>query len=307
MAAVSGWAILSLACLLAGLGVALWGYELHQRQRQQMVRHLQTVLEQRMGAAAFLNPSAPDSEDGMAGLPWGPPWLRHAISWRWVWGGLSLSALLVLPLAVLGWERAALLLWCVLVGIGLLLVWRRWQRLRQQVQLQLPAFIDGMVRMVLLGHATPSAFLLASAAVKPPLLTTLEQAAAFAKAGMPVDQALAAASRHWGLEAFSLLAAILQVGGRFGGRVDSLLERVAHFMRDQQEAKQELHAMSAEVRLSAWVLSLLPLVVGGGIIVTNANYFMQLWTDTSGRQLLYAAAGLQVVGVCTLYRLAQLE
>ena len=235
-----------------------------------------------MGAPAALNPASVESDDGMAGLSWGPQWLRHAISWRWVWGVLSLSALLVLPLLVLGWERAALLLWCLLMGIGLLLAWRRWQRLREQVQQQLPAFIDGMVRMVLLGHATPSAFLLASAAVKPPLQTTLSQAAAFAKAGMPVDQALAAASRHWGLEAFSLLAAILQVGGRFGGRVDNLLERVAHFMRDQQQAKQELHALSAEVRLSAWVLSLLPLVVGGGIIVTNANYFMQLWTDTGG-------------------------
>jgi hypothetical protein len=43
-------------------------------------------------------------------------------------------------------------------GRGLLLAWRRWQRLRQQVQQQLPAFIDGMVRMVVLGHATRRPF-----------------------------------------------------------------------------------------------------------------------------------------------------
>jgi len=305
VAAVSGWAILSVACLLAGLGVALWGYEAHQRLQQQMARHLQTVLEQREGTAVLLGPVG--GEEVATVLSWGPPWLRHAVSWRWLWGGLSVPVVLALPLAVLGWERAALLLWCLLMGVALLLAWRRWQRLRQQVQQQLPAFIDGMVRMVVLGHATPSAFLLASASAKPPLLATLNQAAAFAKAGMPVDQALATASRHWGLEAFSLLAAILQVGGRFGGRVDSLLERVAHFLRDQQQARQELFALSAEVRLSAWVLSLLPLLVGGAIIITNADYFMQLWNDTGGRQLLYAAAGLQVVGVCMLYRLAQLE
>ena len=89
--------------------------------------------------------------------------------------------------------------------------------------------------------------------------------------------------------------------------IKPLLERVAHFLRDQQQARQELFALSAEVRLSAWVLSLLPLLVGGAIIITNADYFMQLWNDTGGRQLLYAAAGLQVVGVCMLYRLAQLE
>lgn len=302
-----GWAILSVACLLAGLGVALWGYELYQRQRQRMARHLQTVLEQRGGGAVLMSPASVGGAASTTGLPWGPQWLRQTVRGRWVWRGILVSVLLVLPLAVLGWEWAALLLWCLLVGMGLLLAWRRWLRLRQQVQQQLPAFIDSMVRMVVLGHATPSAFLLASASAKQPLLATLNQAVAFAKAGMPVDQALATASRHWELEAFSLLEVILQVGGRFGGRIDHLLERVAHFMRDQQQARQELHALSAEVRLSAWVLSLLPLVVGGGIIITNAHYFMQLWNDTGGRQLLYAAAGLQIVGVCMLYRLARLE
>lgn len=302
-----GWAILSVACLLAGLGVALWGYELYQRQRQRMARHLQTVLEQRGGGAMLMSPASVGGAASTTGLPWGPQWLRQTVRGRWVWRGILVSVLLVLPLAVLGWEWAALLLWCLLVAMGLLLAWRRWLRLRQQVQQQLPAFIDSMVRMVVLGHATPSAFLLASASAKQPLLATLNQAVAFAKAGMPVDQALATASRHWELEAFSLLEVILQVGGRFGGRIDHLLERVAHFMRDQQQARQELHALSAEVRLSAWVLSLLPLVVGGGIIITNAHYFMQLWNDTGGRQLLYAAAGLQIVGVCMLYRLARLE
>ena len=53
---MSGWAILSVACLLAGLGVALWGYEAHQRLQQQMARHLQTVLEQREGTAVLLGP-----------------------------------------------------------------------------------------------------------------------------------------------------------------------------------------------------------------------------------------------------------
>lgn len=302
-----GWAILSVACLLAGLGVALWGYELYQRQRQRMARHLQTVLEQRGGGTVLMSPASVGGVASTTGLPWGPQWLRQTVRGRWVWRGILVSVLLVLPLAVLGWEWAALLLWCLLVGMGLLLAWRRWLRLRQQVQQQLPAFIDSMVRMVVLGHATPSAFLLASASAKQPLLATLNQAVAFAKAGMPVDQALATASRHWELEAFSLLEVILQVGGRFGGRIDHLLERVAHFMRDQQQARQELHALSAEVRLSAWVLSLLPLVVGGGMIITNAHYFMQLWNDTGGRQLLYAAAGLQIVGVCMLYRLARLE
>ena len=97
-------------------------------------------------------------------------------------------------------------------------------------------FVGFVVRMVVLGHATPSAFLLASAAAKPPLLATLNQAAAFAKAGMPVDQALATASRHWGLEAFSLLGsanwmlALSALGGAFA------LYKAAHSRRPRDQA-----------------------------------------------------------------------
>lgn len=301
-------ALLSLACLLAGTGVALWSYELRQRQRRAMARHMQQLLARGDGAVdeqAAL--TAMSHGAAVHGVAWGPAWLRHRTTGRQVGGTLAVATLLAVWALWSGWGRVALLGWLLLVAGGAVGAWWRWQRLRQQVRLQLPTFIDTMVRMVLLGHSPQSAFLSAIPVVKEPLHATLAQAAAFSKAGMPVGQALAAASRHWQLDEFALLAAILQVGNRFGGRVDAMLERVAQFMRDREHATRELHALSAEVRLSAWVLSLLPLVVGGLIVSLNARYFMQMWGDPSGRWLLLTAAGLQVSGVLLLYRLARLE
>ena len=78
-------------------------------------------------------------------------------------------------------------------------------------------------------------------------------------------------------------------------------------MRDREEAEAELSAMSAETRLSAWVLGLLPVLVGGSIIATNADYFGRMWTDSLGRSLVFSAAGLQLAGALLLYRLARLD
>ena len=83
------------------------------------------------------------------------------------------------------------------------------------------------------------------------------------------------------------------------------MERTATFMRDREEAQRELLALSAETRLSAWVLGLLPLVVAGGLFVLNAGYVMLMWKDPTGRNLLLGAAVLEVVGVLMLYRLAK--
>ena len=65
--------------------------------------------------------------------------------------------------------------------------------------------------------------------------------------------------------------------------------------------------MSAETRLSAWILGLLPVGVGAAIMVTNADYVVRMWLDASGRLMLFGALGLQTLGVLLLYRLARLR
>lgn len=300
-------ALLSTACLLAALGVAVWGMDAKTRLRYAAAQHVEHLLKLREDSPGDLIATNVLERDSMGGAPWGPLWMRHAATWRQVCWVLVAATVLAVPVLALGWVRTGLLVWGVIVLVGVGWARRRWQKLREQVRQQLPAFIDNMVRMVVLGHAVQSAFLFSASTAKMPLKATLNQAAAFAKAGMPVDQALNTASRHWDLNEFALLTSIMQVGSRFGGRIDSLLERVAHFMRDREQAALELHALSAEVRLSSWVLSLLPLLIAGMIITTNANYFLQMWGDPAGRNLLYIAAGLQVTGVTMLYRLAQLD
>ena len=63
--------------------------------------------------------------------------------------------------------------------------------------------------------------------------------------------------------------------------------------------------MSAETRLSAWILGLLPVIVGGLIIMSNANYVMSMWRDPFGKTLIMAALGLELIGALALTKLAK--
>ena len=74
-----------------------------------------------------------------------------------------------------------------------------------------------------------------------------------------------------------------------------------------EQAERELSAMSAETRLSAWVLIALPLMIGGFLVSTNPTYFSAMWRDVDGRKLVYVAFGLQMVGGYLLYRLTRLR
>ncbi|UST56066.1 type II secretion system F family protein (plasmid) [Comamonadaceae bacterium OTU4NAUVB1] len=236
-----------------------------------------------------------------------PGWLRAVATPRQL--GLATGATATLALlagAVLGPVAAGGLLLLAATG-GAFAVWLRVQRFRRRLVLQLPGFIDGMVRSIRIGNSPQAAFQLSTANLKTPLRESMEHAAALARAGVDLDAALDQTADHLRVDELHLLGAILGLGVRYGGRADLLLERVATSLRDSEQAGQELAAMSAETRLSAWILGLLPVGVGAAIMVTNADYVVRMWLDASGRLMLFGALGLQTLGVLLLYRLARLR
>lgn len=179
------------------------------------------------------------------------------------------------------------------------------RRHRKAVE-QLPDFLENMVRMMAIGNSLTAAFQTAAGRIDEPLLEIMQRANAASRSGQELDMALRQTGRQYGLHELYLVAAIIGVAIRFGGRSDHVLERMAGFMRDLTYARRELVALSAEVRLSAWVLALLPLGIAGFIIMFNNALFMGMWHDPAGWKLLIGAAALQIIGSYWLYRMARL-
>jgi tight adherence protein B len=208
---------------------------------------------------------------------------------------------------LLGGTAAAL---GVLVMIGALvafaLSWRM-QRRRARLVSQLPSFLDGIVRLVVLGNSVPAAFQAALLTTEMPLRECLERVSRMLRTGVEIDRALSQVAQVYNASELDLVGAVLRLSVRYGGRADVMLERMATFMRDLDQAQRELVAMSAETRFSAWVLALLPLGIGAFLVVINPKYFASMWNDDGGRHLVYGALALQTVGAYLLYRLTRLR
>lgn len=235
-----------------------------------------------------------------------PGWLDNVATSQ----GLAASLAVILGVclvifAIAGGIAAggALLLLLVIASFGL---WLRLQKFRKTLASQLPGFIDAMVRLITVGNSTQAAFQLAVDTTKAPLRGYLEGATGVMRAGVELDLALRQMAEKVRIEEMHLLASILGLGVRYGGRADVLLERVANFMRDREQAQHELVAMSSETRLSAWILGLLPVGVGSIIVMLNGSYFARMWNDPTGQMLIFGAVALQIVGALLLYRLARI-
>ncbi|GAB5096163.1 type II secretion system F family protein [Caballeronia sp. HLA56] len=204
--------------------------------------------------------------------------------------------------ALLGLAAAAL----VLAVTAAALFWRA-QKRRQRIVRQLPSFMDGIVRLIVIGHSVPAAFQTALASTEPPLADCLDRVLPMLRTGMEIDHALGAVARMYRVRELELVGAVLRVSVKYGGRSDVMLDRMSALMRDLEQADRELVALSTETRLSSWVLGLLPVLLGAAVIVTNPQYFDAMWTDPLGQRLVYAALGLQMLGVWLLFRMARLR
>jgi tight adherence protein B len=306
--------LLSAAVLLLAGAVLLWTWARQRSRGSAVARFLDARVDARRAPAAG-DEAAPATAaprradhggEGLlqrlrerAGLREGP---RSA---------LLLVAPTLLPIALVGAVTGAPPVAALAGAFGLaataLTLSLRIQRRQQALTRALPGFIDSLVRLLAVGHSVASAFLASVPAVQGPLRACLDTVSLRVRAGADLDKALEQASRVQGSPALMLFAAVVRMSVKYGGRVDQLLERMAQFMRDREEAQQELIALSAETRMSAWILGLLPLSMGLFILFVQAQYLARMWADAGGRKLLMLAFGLQLLGGFLLYRLARLR
>lgn len=322
----------AVALLLMAAALWLWQWAARRASRRVTGRHLAQQLAQQVAAMAPRADPAFDiraatgaTTTGITVDPWRnveadtpaagarlalpavPGWLEGVVTTGQLASGTVAGLLLSLVAGFAAGPVAAVIVLLLVLAIGAFVIWHRKQKMRALLVAQLPVFIDSIVRLITIGNAIQAAFQLAIPTTKAPLRDCMEKASALVRAGVDLDQALAQMAARVSIEEMHLLASILGLGVRYGGRADVLLERVAHFMRDREQAQHELVAMSSETRLSAWILGLLPIGVGAAIVLINPAYFALMWQDESGRTLLFGALALQATGVFLLYRLARLS
>lgn len=300
-------ALLSMALLLLAGAIELWWGTAARRQMRKSL----TYIEHSLGSAA-VPPSLPAASMALprakGELPYDALLLRAGLPTGWRMPAM-LGAIGTV-VAVAGWWRIGSL-WAIplLLSVYAAAIWL-WLRARiekQQKQFvrQLPDFLDGLVRLSNIGNSLPMAFQATMPSVQMPLRAVLDRAMQSVRTGQDLDRALEVASRPYRLEELELLHVMLGTGMRMGGRADQILQRMSDFMRDLSHARQELRAVTAETRLSAWVIGLLPLVVAAFMTIGDPAFFMPMFTQSLGHKILALALALEALGGILLYRLAK--
>lgn len=221
-----------------------------------------------------------------------------------------LGVALALALAAAGGAHfLGLPLWFVgaAAALGALLPFAYLLRLRQQrmnsIETQLPDALELMARAMQAGHAFSSALHMVGTEGPQPIAQEFRTTFDEINFGLAVPDALLnlAARAHSQDLRYFVVAVLVQ--RETGGNLAELLTSIAALMRERMKLKGAVRVLSAEGRLSAWILTILPFVLAAVISFINPRFVGLLWTDPIGIQMAGAALVLMALGIVWLWRI----
>jgi tight adherence protein B len=92
-----------------------------------------------------------------------------------------------------------------------------------------------------------------------------------------------------------------------GGNLTELLANISTLIRERMKLLLKIRVLSAEGKLSAWILCILPFVLAGIINVLNPRFMSVLWTDPLGLKMIYAALIFMGVGALWMRKIIKIR
>jgi tight adherence protein B len=114
--------------------------------------------------------------------------------------------------------------------------------------------------------------------------------------GAPMNEALHNLAQRIPLTDLRYLVLAVLIQRESGGNLAELLGNVSRLTRARMKLQGQVRVLSAEGRMSAWVLGLLPFAMLVLMSLMNYSYISLLWTDPAGITMLWCGAGAMAVG-----------
>ena len=123
--------------------------------------------------------------------------------------------------------------------------------------------------------------------------------------GVDIEDALESVADRMGSEDFGWVVMAVRIQREVGGNLSEILHTVADTLREREYLRRQVRTLSAEGRLSAWILGSIPVFMFFYMLFANRSYVSMLYTETTGLMMLSAAVGLLGTGAWFMSRLVK--
>jgi tight adherence protein B len=152
-------------------------------------------------------------------------------------------------------------------------------RTRKKMQEQFPVALDVFVRGLRAGHPIAAALDLLTVEMPDPIGSQFGIAVDEVTYGAELRDALQTMAERWDMEDMRMFVVSLSVQNETGGNLAEILENLSRVIRERQSMYLKVRALSSEGRMTAVVLTVLPIFTFAMLFLFNARFFLDVAND----------------------------
>lgn len=174
----------------------------------------------------------------------------------------------------------------VLAYVPLMIVKKARTKRLDGMEAQLPDALDFLARSMRAGHAFTISLEMVGEEIADPLGQEFRALFNEQNMGGSLDRSFANFSKRVPLADVRFFSSAVLLQRQTGGNLGEVLGRLSHIIRERFRLKGQIKAVSAHGRLTATILTILPIATLGGLMIVSPSYLSPLFHDPMGRKLV---------------------
>jgi len=180
-------------------------------------------------------------------------------------------------------------------------------RMRKKMQEQFPVALDVFVRGLRAGHPIAAALDLLTVEMADPIGTQFGMAVDEVTYGADLRDALQNMAERWELDDMRMFVVSLSVQSETGGNLAEILENLSQVIRERQSMYLKVRALSSEGRMTAIMLTVLPIFAFVTLFLLNPPFFLDVANDPWFVPGFLMLIILYLVGFFTIRKMVDLK
>jgi tight adherence protein B len=181
------------------------------------------------------------------------------------------------------------------------------QRRANQLREQLPDVLTIMASSLRAGHSFLQSLDTVAKEITQPAAAEFQRVVAEIRLGRPAEDALEALAERVGSPDFKWAVLAVNIQREVGGNLAEILDTVADTLRERAMLRRQIKVLTAEGRLSAWVLGALPFAIALYMYAANPTYIGRLFDNTYGIIMVIVALVLLVAGILWMRKIVDID
>ncbi|HYM12894.1 MAG TPA: type II secretion system F family protein [Bryobacterales bacterium] len=264
-------------------------------------------------------------QEMLSSVPWINRWLQELDLFprlrqllreadvRWTVARLLLTAVASAVAVALGvyWRTGALPL-AVMLGAGgatlpfLYVLYARNARFGA-FEAHLPEALDLMTNALRAGHSLISALEMVSKEIPNPIADEFKKCFDEQNFGLELREAMFNLAARVPIHDMHIFVTAILIQKESGGNLAEILDKVAYVIRERFRIKRQIRVHTAQGRLTGWILTLLPPILGVLLYLINPEYMSRLWKSPTGMKLIYASLIMTTLGGLVIRKIVNIR